>query len=77
VRLLKADNPGYGYVDDATPELAIGVHRDYRGSGVGTAMLARLIGMAKEHYTALSLSTRAAPYVSMNEWASKRSPAVT
>jgi ribosomal protein S18 acetylase RimI-like enzyme len=60
VRLLKADDPGYGYVDDATPELAIGVHRDYRGSGVGTAMLARLIDMAKEHYPALSLSTRAA-----------------
>jgi ribosomal protein S18 acetylase RimI-like enzyme len=59
VRLLKAHDPGYGYVDDETPELAIGVYPSYRGSGVGTAMLARLIDMAKEHYPAVSLSTRA------------------
>jgi ribosomal protein S18 acetylase RimI-like enzyme len=59
VRLLKADDPGYGYINDETPELAIGVALPHRGSGVGTAMLARLIEMTKEQYLALSLSTRA------------------
>lgn len=59
VRLLTADDPGYGYVDDATPELAIGVVPTHRSVGVGTAMLTRLLELAKAHYSAISLSTRA------------------
>jgi ribosomal protein S18 acetylase RimI-like enzyme len=60
VRLLTGADPGYGYVDDQTPELAIGVHPAYRGLGVGTAMLLRLIDLAKLTYPGISLSTRAA-----------------
>ena len=33
---------GYGYVDDETPELAIAVLPEYRGCGIGTAMLESL-----------------------------------
>jgi ribosomal protein S18 acetylase RimI-like enzyme len=58
-RLLIGDDKGYGYVDDETPELAIGVLPSYRGKGVGSALLARLLEIAKEVYPAMSLSTRA------------------
>lgn len=37
----------YGYVDDATPEIAIGVPADERGKGIGTALLDHLIELAR------------------------------
>lgn len=42
VRFLPADAPGYGFVDEDTPELTIGVRADRRGRGVGTRLLAEL-----------------------------------
>ncbi|MFN8490543.1 MAG: N-acetyltransferase [Caldilineaceae bacterium] len=59
VRLLTGENKGYAYVDDATPELAIGVHPAYRGQRVGSAMLAQLFPITKAHYPGICLSTRA------------------
>jgi ribosomal protein S18 acetylase RimI-like enzyme len=56
VRLLQADNRGYGYVDDATPELTVAVLPAYRGQGVGTQLLTALLRMAATHYRAVSLS---------------------
>lgn len=58
LRLFPADNPGYGYVDDATPELAIGVASQLRGSGLGTTLLRRLLADARQRYDAVSLSVR-------------------
>ncbi|MDR7168857.1 ribosomal protein S18 acetylase RimI-like enzyme [Nocardia kruczakiae] len=58
LRLFPADNPGYGYVDDATPELAIGVAPQLRGSGLGTTLLRRLLTDARQRYEAVSLSVR-------------------
>ncbi len=58
-RLLLSDEKGYAYIDDHTPELAIGILPDYRGMGVGKAMLAQLLTIAKASYPAISLSTRA------------------
>jgi ribosomal protein S18 acetylase RimI-like enzyme len=43
VRQLSGEEPGYGYVDDDTPELSVAVARRRRGRGVGTALLARLL----------------------------------
>jgi ribosomal protein S18 acetylase RimI-like enzyme len=42
VRQLTGDDPGYGYVDDETPELTIAVVPTHRGRGVGTRLLADL-----------------------------------
>jgi ribosomal protein S18 acetylase RimI-like enzyme len=50
-----AESPGY--VDERTPVLAIAVHRDHRGQGVGTRMLEWLIRRASEDaIPAISLS---------------------
>ena len=35
-----------GYIDEATPVLVIGVHRDYRHQGVGTEMIEWLVDYA-------------------------------
>ena len=56
LRLFQQDNPGYGYINDATPELAIAVLPDYRNQGIGTALLTQLCHQAKERYAAISLS---------------------
>jgi GNAT superfamily N-acetyltransferase len=43
VRQLTSEDPGYGYVDDDTPELTIAVTAPHRGSGLGSALLADLL----------------------------------
>ena len=47
LRTLTAANPGYGYVDDTTPELSVGVIARYRGTGVGTRLLGALLKQAR------------------------------
>ena len=56
IRLLTGNNRGYGYVDDATPELCIAVLPESRGKGIGTLMLRRLLASVDEKYEAVSLS---------------------
>ena len=56
IRLLSGANRGYGWVDDATPELSIAVLPAWRGRGIGAALLGRLVQAAQPHYRALSLS---------------------
>lgn len=57
LRLLPASDPGYGFVDPATPELCIGVRTGHRGRGVGARLLRAVIGAAREHgLAAVSLS---------------------
>ena len=41
-RLFPPADPGYGYVDDETPEVSIGVVEAWRGQGVGERLLRRL-----------------------------------
>src|SRR5918995_2370358 len=38
-RLFRRDQPGYGFVDEETPELAIAVVPSRRGRGIGEALL--------------------------------------
>jgi ribosomal protein S18 acetylase RimI-like enzyme len=48
---------GYGYVDDDTPELTIGVESSYRGRGIGRELLDSLADLARLNgFERLSLS---------------------
>lgn len=57
LRYLRGEDAGYGYLDDAIPELSIGVVAGRRGQGIGAQLIealadaARAVGIA-----ALSLS---------------------
>ena len=56
LRLMTGEEHGYGYVDDQTPELSVALEEDYRGTGIGTRLLERLLSAAAERYLAVSLS---------------------
>lgn len=56
-RVLGGEPRGYGYVDDATPELAISVLPAYRNGGIGTRLMRGLLGrLASAGYAKASLS---------------------
>lgn len=56
-RLMPASRPGYGYVADDVPELSLGVVAEFRGQGVGRALLGEVIAAARDAgYERLSLS---------------------
>jgi ribosomal protein S18 acetylase RimI-like enzyme len=56
-RLFTESEPGYGFVDEATPELAIAVVPSKRGHGIGEQLLTALIERAREAgFETLSLS---------------------
>lgn len=53
---FNSSNPGYGYINDHTPELTVAVLPKYRGQGIGTNLLRKLLLQAKSRYSAVSLS---------------------
>ena len=56
-RLFSPAEPGYGFVDESTPELAIAVVPSKRGHGIGDELLQELIAKARAAgYDRLSLS---------------------
>jgi ribosomal protein S18 acetylase RimI-like enzyme len=56
-RLFRQSAPGYGFVDESTPELAVAVVPNARGQGVGNALLGALLERAREDgYDGLSLA---------------------
>ncbi len=56
-RLFRAEEPGYGFVNEETPELAIAVVPSKRGHGIGDELLQALLAKAKAGgYGRLSLS---------------------
>jgi ribosomal protein S18 acetylase RimI-like enzyme len=59
LRLWLGEDKGFGYVKDEIPELAIAVVPDYRGQGIGTKLLTKILGTAEKKYPAVSLSVRA------------------
>ena len=55
--LVTSEEPGYGFVDDQTPEVALAVVPDHRGRGVGGALVREPRDPASSQgYSALSLS---------------------
>jgi ribosomal protein S18 acetylase RimI-like enzyme len=56
-RLFKAATPGYGFVDEETPELTIAVVPSCRGKGYGAELLTALLDRARaDGYSRISLS---------------------
>ena len=56
-RVFSTDEPGFGFVDEATPELTIAVVPSRRGQGVGAELLEALLAQARtDGFAAVSLS---------------------
>jgi len=56
-RLFTDDNPGYGFVDEETPELSIAIVPSKRGTGLGSELLDALLERARaDGYEAITLS---------------------
>ena len=56
-RLFTAEQPGYGFVDEKTPELSIAVSPIHRRKGIGEAVLRSCMVQAREEgFQSLSLS---------------------
>ena len=59
-RLFTAAEPGYGFVDEKTPELGLAVEPLHRRKGIGETLLRALMVQAREEgFEALSLSVAA------------------
>jgi len=53
----------YGHIDDETPSLAISLYKEYRGFGIGTTMMKKILALLKSHvYKQVSLSVQKANY---------------
>lgn len=53
----------YGHIDDNTPSFAIAVCKEYRGKGIGTALMKEMLTILKERgYKQTSLSVQKANY---------------
>ena len=53
----------YGHVDEQTPSLAIALYADYRGKGIGTRLMRKLLELLKEKgYKQASLSVQKENY---------------
>ena len=53
----------YGHIDNDTPSLAMSLHKNYRGLGIGTALLNQFLNNLKEEgYSKISLSVQKENY---------------
>ena len=53
----------YGHIDDQTPSFAIAVCKEYRGKGIGTALMKEMLTILKERgYKQTSLSVQKANF---------------
>jgi ribosomal protein S18 acetylase RimI-like enzyme len=68
-RLYRAGEPGFGFIDEQTPELSIAVVPSRRHHGYGSKLLTELLARARETgYRAISLSVeRGNPAIGLYE----------
>ena len=60
LRIFSADAPGYGFVDEQTPEVTISIVPSRRGHGLGQELMDALLAAAREAgHAAVSLSVEA------------------
>ena len=60
IRMFATDEPGYGFVDEETPELTIAIVPSRRGRGLGEELLSALLDRAREGgFRQVSLSVEA------------------
>lgn len=53
----------YGHVDDNTPSFAISLYKDFRGQGIGTALMEEMLALLRERgYKKASLSVQKENY---------------
>lgn len=53
----------YGHIDNDTPSLAMSLYKDYRGFGIGTALMKEMLRILKgKGYKQVSLSVQKANY---------------
>lgn len=53
----------YGHIDDKTPSFAISLYKEYRGLGIGTAMMREMLSeLKKSGYRRASLAVQKANY---------------
>ena len=53
----------YGHVDDDTPSLAISLYKEYRGQGIGTKLMVKMLEHLKARgYSKVSLAVQKANY---------------
>ena len=54
---------GYGHIEDGVPSLAISLYKEYRGYGIGTALMTRILQELQQRgYEKVSLSVQKANY---------------
>lgn len=53
----------YGHIDDSTPSFAISLYKEYRGYGIGTDMMKKMLSLLKDcGYKQASLAVQKANY---------------
>ena len=53
----------YGHVDDETPSFAISLHKEYRGQGIGSQLMVKMLELLKwQGYRKASLAVQKANY---------------
>jgi ribosomal protein S18 acetylase RimI-like enzyme len=68
-RVFNKDRPGYGFVDEQTPELSIAVVPSRRGGGIGGELMSAVLAHARaQGYKSISLSVaKDSPAVALYE----------
>ena len=58
-RILSGEIKGFGNMDSDTPKFAIALYKEFRGKGIGTALMQRMINCLKENgYKRASLAVQ-------------------